>query len=332
MGVSRNDFEIMANCIKKTVRSTSTRSYRTCLAVLLVKLRTGLSHSILSVLFKISRRVIGKCIRTATKTLIVDFVPLHLGLGHISREDFIKNHTQKTAQILFADDRDDVAILVIDGTYIYIEKSDNYSFQRRTYSMHKHRPLVKPMILVSTTGYILEVLGPYYADGKNNDATILNSVLSSESSRLRNWLTSDDILVVDRGFRDSIDLIEDLGLIAKMPHFLQNKHQHTTEEANESRLITSVRWIVEAVNGLIKRWKALGQVMPNSQIPLIGDFVRIVCAICNAFRPPRVKKNDEQEIVAKRMLKLAKKPNQLKLLVETENWAKQRVIWQKMEA
>jgi len=174
--------------------------------------------------------------------------------------------------------------------------------------MQKHRLLVKPMILVSTTGYILEALGPYYADGKNNDSTILNSVLSSESSRLRNWLTSNDILVVDRDFRDNIELIEDLGLIAKMPYFLQNKHQHTTEEANESRLITSVRWIVEAVNGVIKRWKALGQVMPNSQIPLIGDFVRIVCAICNAFRPLRVKKNDEQEIVAKRSLDLWKNP------------------------
>jgi len=41
---------------------------------------------------------------------------------------------------------------------------------------------------------------------------------------------------------------------------------------------------IEAVNGLIKRWKALGQVMPNSQIPLI-DFVQIVCAICNIFQP-----------------------------------------------
>jgi len=54
--------------------------------------------------------------------------------------------------------------------------------------------------------------------------------------------------------------------------------------------------------------------------------------ICNAFQPPRVKKNDEQEIVAKRMLRRVEKPNQLKLLVETENWTKQRVIWQKMEA
>jgi len=50
--------------------------------------------------------------------------------------------------------------------------------------------------------------------------TILNSTLSFESSHLRNWLTSDDILVVDPGFRDSIELIKDLGLIAKMLHFL----------------------------------------------------------------------------------------------------------------
>jgi len=80
-------------------------------------------------------------------------------------------------------------------------------------------------------------LGPYYADGKNNDATILNSALSSESSHLRNWLTSDDILVVNRGFRDSIELIE-FGPYCKNATF-SAKHQHTTEEANDSRLITS---------------------------------------------------------------------------------------------
>jgi len=49
----------------------------------------------------------------------MNFIPLHLGLGHISRKDFMKNRTQKVAQIFFADDKDDVAILVIDGTYIH---------------------------------------------------------------------------------------------------------------------------------------------------------------------------------------------------------------------
>jgi len=37
-------------------------------------------------------------------------------------------------------------------------------------------------------------------------------------------------------------------------------------------------------------------------------------------------------IVAEKMLRLVEKSNQLKLLMETENWTKQRVIWQKMEA
>ena len=45
-----------------------------------------------------------------------------------------------------------VAVLVMDGTYMYIQKSGNYSLQRQTFSGHKHRPLVKPKMLVGTDG------------------------------------------------------------------------------------------------------------------------------------------------------------------------------------
>lgn len=45
-----------------------------------------------------------------------------------------------------------------------------------------------------------------------------------------------------------------MSLIAKMPHFFFfNKNQHTCEEVNESRLITFFIWIIEAINGLIKK-------------------------------------------------------------------------------
>jgi len=50
------------------------------------------------------------------------------------------------AKALFAEGKN-VAILIADGTYMYIEKSSNYSFQRRPLSMHKGRPLVKPMVV-----------------------------------------------------------------------------------------------------------------------------------------------------------------------------------------
>ena len=64
------------------------------------------------------------------------------------------------------------AIVVLDGTYIYIQKSDNFHFQRRTYRLHKGRSLVKPMVVVTSTGYFMTVVGSYLSDAKNNDASI----------------------------------------------------------------------------------------------------------------------------------------------------------------
>lgn len=66
------------------------------------------------------------------------------------------------------------AIILLDGTYIYIEKGSKYAFQRKSYSMYKGRSLVKPIMVVASDEYIIDILGPYLADGKNNDAAILN--------------------------------------------------------------------------------------------------------------------------------------------------------------
>lgn len=51
-----------------------------------------------------------------------------------------------------------------------------------------------------------------------------------------------------------------------------------------SHLITKESWVVESVNGRIKQWRMLNKVIPNTLIPNIEDFVRIICALCNGFR------------------------------------------------
>lgn len=52
-------------------------------------------------------------------------------------------------------------------------------------------------------------------------------------------IKEDDILIVDRGFRDSAGVLSELGINMEMPSFLQKgQKQHTTKEANNSRLIT----------------------------------------------------------------------------------------------
>nr|XP_022308113.1 uncharacterized protein LOC111114116 [Crassostrea virginica] len=152
--------------------------------------------------------------------------------------------------------------------------------------MHKRRPLLKPMMIVSTTGYIVSVLGPYLADPKNNNSSILNHSIHSNTEEIKNWVEEGDIFVVDRGFRDSEAVLNDLGIRMEMPAFIpKGQRQLSAEEANSSRLVTKVRWVMESVNGRVKTWRYSGKTLPNVQIPYIGDYLRIVCGLCNKYRP-----------------------------------------------
>ena len=114
----------------------------------------------ISVLFGLQEPQI-QCIVTNVRTaFMTDFVPNNLGFHHITHEDFCKKHTTKTASTLFSSGPDD-AIVLLDGTYIYIQKSSDNVFQRRSYSMHKNSSLLKPMVIVGTDGYILDIVRPY---------------------------------------------------------------------------------------------------------------------------------------------------------------------------
>lgn len=67
------------------------------------------------------------------------------------------------------------------------------------------------------------------------------------------WFSEVDVVILDRGYRDSIPLLEELGLHYHMPPFLPiNRPQLTTFEANTARLITITSWILEARNGHLK--------------------------------------------------------------------------------
>lgn len=88
------------------------------------------------------------------------------------------------------------------------------------------------------------------------------------------------------------------------------------------------RWVVESVNGQLKKWKALDQVFPNNQIPFIGDYVRMVSALCNAFSPARVQDSSDDSEKAARMKECFGKMNELKDFVENNRLAQRTVIWE----
>lgn len=331
-GISRREFHDIVSSVT-SINSTRNRSKRTCIAILLMKLRSALSNKLLAVLFHMTKFQVRRAIVSARTSLMRDFVPHNLGFNHITREEVIQNHTRQLARNLMTEDvTSNPAILVLDGTYIYIQKSSNFAFARRSYSMHKHRPLVKPMMVVTTTGYIVSVLGPYLADSKNNDASILRHMIYHNAEELRNWLQEEDVFVVDRGFRDAQDVLEDVGIKLEMPAFMKRgEKQLLTIDSNLSRVVTKVRWVVEACNGRLKQWQYLSKTLPNSQIPFIGDYVRIVAALCNKYRPQISRSSEEDEQVAAKMLHLSQRANTLQERVEGEGLDRRGMRWSKVD-
>ena len=61
--------------------------------------------------------------------------------------------------------------------------------------------------------------GPYLADAKNNDSSILNHSIQSNTDDIKRWIQEEDVFVVDRGFRDSESLLQDFGINVQMQAF-----------------------------------------------------------------------------------------------------------------
>lgn len=72
-----------------------------------------------------------------------------------------------------------------------------------------------------------------------------------------------------------------------MPELLQRgQRQFTTEQANNSRLVTIQRWVVEARNGHLKSmFKFLANRISITHVPNLGAFLRICGAIINKYHP-----------------------------------------------
>lgn len=73
---------------------------------------------------------------------------------------------------------------------------------------------------------------------------------------------------------------------------------------------------MESVNGRLKTWNFLDRTIPNSQIPHIGDYVRIISAICNKCRPNVSVAVESDLSTAAKMRFLSKEANVLQEYVE----------------
>ncbi|CAF3020910.1 unnamed protein product [Rotaria sp. Silwood2] len=172
------------------------------------------------------------------------------------------------------------------------------------------------MSLVLPDGYVVDLLGPFY--GKNNDSSITKEILHT-CTNLSNLCQDDDIQIVDRGFRDVAAEFEALGYDMKMPGLLdKNDKQLSTNDANESRLISKCRWVVESFHARFKKWRFFSERIDQSFLLNIGKLTRIVAACLNKYRPVLYDANsDHDKAIVQRIIDLLDRQSTLEKLVSS---------------
>lgn len=118
-GMSKEDFR---NILLETPRLANMHRSSTALAAFLMKLRNGDSGDRISSLFQIPRSTLEGLMARARELLHQDFVPRHLGIGHITREQIAQRNLLIPNGLFGGTEREGErrTIIIVDGTYIIL--------------------------------------------------------------------------------------------------------------------------------------------------------------------------------------------------------------------
>lgn len=158
---------------------------------------------------------------------------------------------------------------------------------------------------------------------------ITATTMMEEQDSIMSLLEEDDVLILDRGFRDAIESAESQGLACFMPELLKkNQVQFTTTEANKSRLVTMLRWVVESVNGRLKnKFKFFEDIICASYFPKLPGLLKVTVAILNAFSPPIFTQSPWHEDLIEYVASRLESPNLVQALVEQNNLQRGNAAW-----
>ncbi|CAF1094076.1 unnamed protein product [Brachionus calyciflorus] len=298
------------------MKDSANRTKSQALAIYLFGLKTGMSQNIIAAYFDtdLSQQNVSNYCNQIRQDLNKYFVTLNLGVKHMNRDHLCSRNSVFVKQ--FCENQENTKIALIgDATYLYCGKSSNNVFQRMSYSVQKGRSLVKPFILCAPDGYIVDIYGLYPATW--NDARIFEHIIETDVN-LKKILIEGNIFIFDRGFRDVIDSLKTkYKFQVMMPCFLpKEQKQFTSHEANQSRLCTKIRWVIEAVNGMLKgSFRSLDIRVENKSLThYLIDF-RIAGVLLNRFHKRLVSDDKYALEMATKMFENKDKSNELMEIV-----------------
>ena len=329
-GFTKDEFSTILQSLK-LLKPSPARNKSQALATYLFWLKTGLDNRTIATIFSLdNHQSVSEYCQQVRNSMMKDFVPKNLGAKHLPRNVWT-SQTCTSSKLLFSIPNNQLAFIA-DGTYIYTHKSMYKTIQRKGFSGQKKRHLVKPFVICSTTGKIVDIYG--YFPATDNDAKILSNILASNDQNcrdLRDILQAGDHIFLDRGFRDVIsELQTKYKLKTHSPACLQpNQKQLDTFEANTSRFVTKCRWPIEVLNGHLKtRFRANDKTHYNVELKHGMEDLRISASLINKFSKGFISKDIDRTIAEKMITKL-NIPNRLETIITEKNLAKKELFGEK---
>lgn len=335
-GLSREQFKELFRSIpslagkfknKKSVAEMALYTY-------LMRLRTGQTISQISSHLKVGTWKICDWLKIVRNVLSEEFVPPNVQ-PNWSREDLIRNTTD-LSRAIYGNGKPDQIVVVFDGTYLYVDNSGNQTFQKQTYTDQKKRNFVKIMMCVTTNGKIIFTSGPHPA--VDNDATIMSKILNHDVYQLFSVLQAGDVCLVDRGFRDCVEILRSKGLDVRMPEMITknpdgtSKKQLSTQQANNSRLVTKCRYVVETRNGHMKCvWRLFKMVWCTKSLQHLMKDWEIGAALLNKFFSDLISDKQVPVDVASRMCEKLNEPNRVAEIIRKSSFQKHMKEFRELE-
>ncbi|XP_068993908.1 uncharacterized protein [Neodiprion pinetum] len=282
----------------KSMRNSKTRNILQALVVFLFKMRTGNSNTIIAFVLGLDRdQQVSDYCAEVVNSFKKYILPEGFEYFSESRDDLVEHKTSDTVKKLY--ELKDQLVLIFDGTYIRHQKSTNNNYQRKSYSGQEKVPLCKPFTICTMNGYIVEMEGPFYAT--QNDAEIVVYLYQLEKRKYK----------------------------VLMPALKGQRSQLTTEESDNSRWVTKVRWVVETVHGILdQKYKLIHHSLDNKLLP--KSLFRIACYLNNIFGKRLNSDVGIRDDIIEQMKSRRDSENSLAQEAELERWNRRKTQFQQL--
>ncbi|XP_024890187.1 uncharacterized protein LOC112466354 [Temnothorax curvispinosus] len=277
-GVTHNNFKFLLKRIHDATGSNTKISKENRLFIFLIKMKTGLTFSAISVLFNVHRTTVSRIFFSVLEELAKTTANLVFWPA--------KDVIQGTMPDCFYPEYKDTRV-IIDCTEFRIEVPASVDNRVFTYSHYKKGFTAKLLIGITPGGFIS--FKSKVAGGRKSDSQI------TIESGLIDLLEDGDTVLADKGFPQITRVLDEKGkkVVLVMPPFLEKKGEFTKEETQNTYNIARVRIHVERIMQRLRIYQILSKI-PENLFSSIDDIVHVCCVLVN-LQPPIIEEKDNNK-------------------------------------